>query len=87
MDSLAVAELSNIAQSGGFTNSTRNLLDYAYEGEWEPDHSLPTAREERTAVGSTTRHHQSSIRAFPNPATTVTFEFTILLEKRLRFAW
>ncbi|MCB0595641.1 MAG: T9SS type A sorting domain-containing protein [Lewinellaceae bacterium] len=81
MDSLAVAELSNIAQSGGLAGQqARNLLDYAYEGEWEPDHSLPTAREERTAVGSTTRHRpQSSIRAFPNPAkATVTFEFTIL---------
>ncbi|MCB0581267.1 MAG: hypothetical protein KDD10_18395, partial [Phaeodactylibacter sp.] len=81
LDSLEIIALSDIAQLEGLAaQQARNLLNYAYGGVWEPDHSLPAAVEERPAVSASTWHqHQASIRAFPNPAkATVTFEFTIL---------
>ncbi|MCO6491179.1 MAG: T9SS type A sorting domain-containing protein, partial [Phaeodactylibacter sp.] len=81
LDSLEVVALSDIAQLEGLAaQQARNLLNYAYGGEWEPDHSLPPAAEARPAVNTSTWHRpQPAIRAFPNPAeATVTFEFTIL---------
>lgn len=81
MDSLEIVELSTIAEGEGLAGiQARNLLDYAYGIEQEPDQSLPSATEERTLLGSVAlRSPQASIRAFPNPAKeTVTFEYAIL---------
>ncbi|MCB9052970.1 MAG: T9SS type A sorting domain-containing protein [Lewinellaceae bacterium] len=81
LDSLEVVALFDIAQLEGLAaQQARNLLNYAYGGEWEPDHNLPVTVEERLAVSASTWHRpQAAIRAFPNPAKeTVTFEFTIL---------
>ena len=81
MDSLEILELSTIAEGEGLAGvQARNLLDYAHGIEHEPDHSLPSATEERTLLGSVAlRSPQASIRAFPNPAReTVIFEYAIL---------
>ncbi|MCB9296831.1 MAG: T9SS type A sorting domain-containing protein [Lewinellaceae bacterium] len=80
LDSLEVIALSDIAQLEGLAaQQARNLLNYAYEGEWEPDHSLPEPTEARlTNIAPENKEPPAFIRAFPNPAReVVTFHYNI----------
>ena len=80
LDSLEVIALSDIAQLEGLAaQQARNLLNYAYEGEWEPDHSLPEPAEARlTNIAPEHKEPLTFIRAFPNPAReVVTFHYNI----------